>query len=97
MKNIKELENKLNEIKADNISVADLEIINEINYQSEYYLEIELTDEEKDMMFEQVHRAWLKSEDLQIYQIVTTAMDNLKELKDMTTWELIEKTCWRCV
>lgn len=93
---MKELENKLKELKEENISITDLEILTEINYQSEYYLEIELTKEEKEMILEQVHRAWLKSEDLTIYQITTTAMDNLKELKNMTTWELIEKTCWRC-
>jgi hypothetical protein len=93
---MKELENKLKELKEENINVSDLEILEEINYQSEYCLNIKLSEEEKKMAFSQIHRAWLKSEDLTIYQITTTALENLKALKDMTTWELIEKTCWRC-
>lgn len=93
---MKELELTLELLENKNINIMDLDILNEINYQSKYYLEIELTKEEKETIFKQVHRAYLKSEDLSIYQIVTTAMDNLKDIKDMTTWELIEKTCWRC-
>ena len=92
---MKELEEKLMELKSENISYTDLEILDEINYQSEYYLEIELSEEEKEELFESVHRAWLKSEDLQIYQIVTVALENIKELKNMSTFDLIDKVIWR--
>ena len=92
---MKELENKLLELKSENISVADLEILEEINYQSKYYLEIELTETEKEKAFEEIHRAWLKSEDLPIYQIATTVLENIKNLDNMTTWDIIEETCWR--
>lgn len=93
---MKELENKLKELKEENISVSDLEILQEIEYQSEYYLEIELTDEDKERAFQEIHRAWLKSEDLSIYQIVTTVLENIKNIDSLSTWDIIEKTCWRC-
>lgn len=92
---MKELEEKLLELKSQNISYTDLEILDEINYQSKYYLEIELTEEEKEMIFEKVHRTWLKTEELTIYQIVTTAMDNLKDLANMSVWDLSDKTIER--
>lgn len=93
---MKELENKLKELKEENISVADLEILDEINYQSNYYLEIELTEEEKQKAFSEIHRAWLKSEDLPIYKITTTVLEEFDNLDKLSTWDIIEKTCWRC-
>lgn len=92
---MKELEEKLLELKRENISIVDLDILDEINYQSEYYLEIKLTEEEKEMVFSQVHKAWLKSEGLPIHVITTTALDNLDKLKNMSTYELVEETSWR--
>lgn len=92
---MKELEEKLLELKRENISIVDLDILDEINYQSEYYLEIKLTEEEKEMVFSKVHKAWLKSEGLPIHVITTTALDNLDKLKNMSTYELVEETSWR--
>ena len=91
---MKELERVLKELNNKHINIADLEILNEINYQSEYYLERKLTDNEKELLFDSIHRAWLKSEDLEIYKITTTALDNLDELENMSTWDLIEKACY---
>lgn len=93
---MKELEKILKEIKEKNINLGDLEIMDNINYQSEFYLEIKLSEEEKKLVLERVHKAWLKTEDIPIYQLVTTALENLKRLKDMTTWEIVEETMWRC-
>lgn len=92
---MKELERKLKELKEQNISYTDLEILDEINYQSKEYLEIELSEKEKELLLNTIHNAYLKSEDLTIYQITTIALENLKELKNMSTWDLVEKTCWR--
>ena len=92
---MKELESKLKELKEENISVADLEILEEIDYQANYYLEIELTEEEKEIAFHEIHRAWLKSEDLQIHQIASTVLENIKNIDSLSTWDIIEKTCWR--
>jgi len=92
---MKELENKLKELEIENISIADLEILQEMEYQAKYYLEIKLDDNDKEMIFKKIHEAWLKSEDLQIYQIVTVALENIKELKNMSTFDLIDKVIWR--
>lgn len=92
---MKELEMKLKELKENNICVADLEILDEINYQSEYYLEVELNEEDKEMIFSQIHNAWLKSEGLPIHVITTAAMENFDKLKNMTTWDLVEEASWR--
>lgn len=92
---MKELENKLNELKEENICIADLDILNEINYQSEEF-ERKLTEEEKQKAFSEIHRAWLKSEDLPIYKITTTVLEEFDNLDELTTWDIIEKTCWRC-
>lgn len=88
---MKELENKLKELEEQKINLMDLDILQELNYQSKYYLEVELTEEEKEEVFYQVRRAYLKSEDLPIHVITTTALDNLEELKNMSTWDLIEE------
>ena len=92
---MKELEEKLKELEKEHISYTDLEILDEINYQSKYYLEIKLKEEEKEMIFSQIHRAWLKSEGLPIHVITTAAMDNLDKLKDMSTYDLVEEASWR--
>lgn len=92
---MKELEEKLKELKIENICVSDLEILDEINYQSDY-LEIELTEEEKERAFSEIHRAWLKTDDLPIYQLTTTVLENIKDIGKLSTWDIIEKTCWRC-
>lgn len=92
---MKELEEKLLELKSENISYTDLEILDEINYQSKYYLEVELNDEDKEMIFHKIHDAWLKSEGLPIYVITTAAMDNIKKIKNMSIRELIDESCWR--
>lgn len=94
---MKELENKLMELKEENISIADLEILQEIDYQAEFEFEKELTEKEKEKAFSEIHRAWLKSEDLPIYKITTTVLEEFENLDKLTTWDIIEKTCWRCV
>lgn len=92
---MKELEEKLLELKSQNISYTDLEILDEINYQSEYYLEIELSKEDKEIIFHKIHDAWLKSEGLPIHVITTTVMDNIEKIKNMSVRELIDESCWR--
>ena len=90
---MKELEKVLKELNDKHINIADLEILEEINYQSEFYLEKKLNDKEKQLLFDLINRAWLKSEGLPIHVITTTALDNLDELEKMTTWELVERAC----
>lgn len=92
---MKELEEKLLELKRENISYTDLEILDEIDYQSEYYLEIKLEEEEKETIFRKVHDAWLKSEGLPIHVLVTSVMDNLEKLKELSIRDIIEDACWR--
>jgi len=89
---MKELELTLELLESKNINVMDLDILQEINYQTKYYLEVELTDKEKEEIFSLIHRAYLKSEGLPIHAITTAALDNIKELATMTTKELIERT-----
>lgn len=92
---MKELELTLELLEKKNINIMDLDILSEIKWQAQYYLEIELSEEEKNMIFEQVQRAYLKSEGIPIHVITTAAMDNLDKLKDMSTYDLVEESCWR--
>lgn len=92
---MKELEKVLKELNNKRINLIDLDIMQEINYQSEFCYEMNLNEYEKELLLNTIHNAYLKSEDLTIYQITTIALENLKELKNMSTWDLVEKTCWR--
>ncbi len=92
---MKELEKILKELNKKNITCADLEILDEINYQSQYYLEIELNEEEKEKIFNKIHTAWLKTDTIPIFVLTTVVMENIKKLDKMTTNDIVEEAIWR--
>ncbi len=87
---MKELEKMLNNIKNKGLSLLDLDIMQEINYQSEYCYDIRLNEYEKELLLNTIHNAYLKSEDLEIYKLTTVAINNLKDLEWMSTYDLID-------
>lgn len=90
---MKDLEKVLKELKERNINVLDLEIANEIKWQTDYN-DRKFTDEEKQKLWNYVDRAYLKSEDLTVEQITRAAIKYIDKLDDMEIWDLIEEACW---
>ena len=88
---MKELEKVLKTIKNKGLSLIDLDIMQEINYQSEFCYEINLNEYEKELLLNTIHNAYLKSENLEIYKLTTIAIDNLQDLEWMSTYDLIDK------
>ena len=88
---MKELEKVLKELNNKGVNLIDLDIMQEINYQSEFCYEMNLNEYEKELLLNTIHRAYLKSEDLEIYKLTTVAIDNLEDLEWMSTYDLIDK------
>jgi hypothetical protein len=93
---MKELENMLETIKNKGVSLIDLDIMSEINYQSEYCYEINFNEYEKELLLNTIHNAYLKSENLEIYKLTTVAINNIKDLEWISTYDLIDKA-WEMV
>lgn len=75
---IKKLEKKC-------IGLLDLEIWSEINWQ----LDKELTDNQLDILYCTVERAYLKVEDITIEQLVKYCIRNIDKIYDMDIWFII--------
>jgi len=83
---IEELENR-------NIDMLGLEIAYELKVQLDF-TEREFTEEQKEELFTAIERAYLKSDDLTIEAITRKAIELYDELENMTTWDLIEESCY---
>ena len=90
---MKELEKIIEELREKNINILDLEIANEIKWQTDYS-DKEFTEDEKQKLWDNVERAYSKSSDLTIENITRAALNNFDELDNMDTWDLIEEACW---
>lgn len=88
---MKELKEVLKELKAKNISVLDLEIMQEIQFQQDYSTR-EFTEEETEKIFNIVSRAYLKSDNTKIEQLTAAVINNLANVDTMNTWDLIEES-----
>ena len=75
---LKELENK-------GIDLLELEIWNEIDC----LLDKELNDNQLDILYCTVERAYLKAEDITINQLVNYCIDNIDKIYDMNIWDII--------
>lgn len=86
MKNrMEEIKEVLEELQSKGIDLLELEIWNEIDCQ----LDRELTDNQLDLLYCTVERAYLKAEDITIGQLVYYCLDNLDKIYDMNTWDII--------
>lgn len=78
----------LKRLKENNILLIDLTIIDEIENQAPTY-----TEKEKQMLYSHILDAYLHAESLTIEEITNAAVRNIKELSNLTKWELINKAC----
>lgn len=86
MKNrMKEVKGILEKLNKKGIDLLELEIWNEIDYQ----LDKELNDNQLDILYCTVERAYLKAEDVTIGQLVRYCLDNIDKIYDMKTWDVI--------
>ena len=80
-----EIKNIIQELEDKGIDLLELNIVNEINYQ----LDKELTDNQLELLYCTVERAYLKAEDITIEQLVRYCIDNIDKIYDMKIWDII--------
>ena len=91
--NFKEYNKIIKELKENNINMLGLSIAYELECQLGF-CERKFTEEEKDILLDNIERAYLKSEDLSIEVITRKAIELFDNLESMTTWDLIEESCY---
>lgn len=83
-------ENAINKLNDDNLTVIDLEAVNELN--DEFYAsKINFSDDEKDYLLDLVGTIYIKSENLSIYSIAKAVVKNYDRLITMSKWEIMEE------
>ena len=86
MKNrMEEIKVVLEELQNKGIDLLELEIWNEIDCQ----LDKELTDNQLDLLYCTVERAYLKSTETTIEQLTSYCIDNIDKIYDMGIWDVI--------
>lgn len=86
----KEYEKILKDMEKENITVIDLEVYYTLNIILNYK-EIKVNKEQFNELFGTVSCAYLKADDINLDYIVMVSIDNLDNLKDMSTWDLLDK------
>lgn len=86
MKNrFEEVKRVIEELENKGISLLELKIWNEIHCQ----LDKELTDNQLMTLYCTVERAYLKSEDVDLSDLVRYCIDNIDKIYDMNIWDII--------
>ena len=86
MKNrFEECKQIIKDLEKKGISLLELEIWNEIDCQ----LEEKLTDNQLDILYCTVERAYLKAKDITIEQLVKYCIRNIDKIYDMDIWFII--------
>lgn len=86
-KKYKEIMNELND---RGVSLLELEIWNEIDCQ----LDKELTDNQLDILYCTVERAYFKGEEVDLSVLVNYCINNINKIYDMNIWDiLIDSMC----
>ena len=80
-----EYKNIIQELEDKGIDLLELNIWNEIDCQ----LEEELTDNQLMTLYCTVERAYLKAEEITIYQLVKYCIKNIDKIYDMDIWFII--------
>ena len=73
------------ELNDKGIDLLELNIWNEIDCQ----LEEELTDNQLEILYCTVERAYLKAEEITIEQLVSYCIENIDKIYDMSIWDII--------
>lgn len=86
MKNrMEEIKGVLEELSDKGIDLLELNIWNEINCQ----LDRELTDNQLELLYCTVERAYLKSEDVNLSDLVRYCIKNIDKIYDMEIWQIL--------
>lgn len=86
----KEYEKILKDMEKEHITVLDLEVYFTLNTILNYK-EVKVNKEQFDELFGVIRHAYLKADNINLDYIVMASIDNLDNLKDMSTWELLDK------
>ena len=86
----KDYEKILKDMEKEHITVLDLEVYYTLNTTLNYK-EVKVNKEQFDELFGVIYRAYLKADDIDLDYIVMASIDNLDNLKDMSTWDLLDK------
>lgn len=87
----KEYEKILKDMEKEHITVLDLEVYYTLNTILNYK-EVNVNKEQFDELFGAIRHAYLKADDINLDYIVMASIDNLNNLKDMSTWDLLDKS-----
>ena len=86
----KEYEKILKDMEKEHITVLDLEVYYTLRTVLNYK-EIKVNKEQFDELFGAIRHAYLKADDINLDHIVIASINNLADLKDMSTWDLLDK------
>ena len=77
--------NIIKDLRDNHIYLSDLLIWDEIDSQ----LEEELTDNQLEILYNTVERAYMKAENVDLYVLVKYCINNLDKLYDMNVWDIL--------
>lgn len=84
MENYKEI---IKDLEKRGIALLDLEICNEIECQQDK----ELTEQQLELIYNTVERAYLKSSEITIEQLVRYCIKNVDKIYDMGIYDIIDE------
>lgn len=84
MENYKEI---IKDLEKRGIALLDLEICNEIEWQQDK----ELTEQQLELIYNTVERAYLKSVYITIEQLVRYCIKNVDKIYDMDVYDIIDE------
>lgn len=85
MNRFEEIKELLKELSNKGIDLLELNIWNEINCQ----LDRELTDNQLELLYCTVERAYLKAEDVNLSDLVRYCIKNIDKIYDMEIWQIL--------
>ena len=85
MNRYEEIKGVLEELSDKGIDLLELNIWNEINCQ----LDRELTDNQLELLYCTVERAYLKAEDVNLSDLVRYCIKNIDKIYDMEIWQIL--------
>lgn len=74
--------------KGNNYNLLNLQIIDEIQCQ----LEDKISDENYNKLFYTIKNCYLKTDEIDLWSLTNYCINNIDEIDDMSTWEIIEES-----
>ena len=80
----------LQDLEKKEVTQLDLDIVSEIE-MGLFEKKKKMSDPQKEILWETTKNMWLKSDDLETYDITRFLIDNFNFIGKLSTWELIDK------